>query len=151
MLFKTTIAFLFLTSTAALAENLKPDFVHWGNSVSNIQSALHGKCSAITLHNVNPPDLAGARVQTELDCEGFTFQQKAARAEFIFGNGELKMLRIATDGAGEDSLRTAMTAEYGAPDHSDTASDNYTSGGAALRHDKHQLIFYAPEIAPDIN
>jgi hypothetical protein len=149
MLFKTTLAFVLLTSSAALADNLKPDFIHWGASVSNIQTALRSKCSSITLQNINPPDLSGARVQTQLNCEGFTFQQKTAHAEFIFGNGELKLVRINTDAGDEDGLRTAMTAEYGAPDHTDAAYDGYSSGGASLRHDKHQVIFYAPEVAPE--
>jgi hypothetical protein len=150
MLFKTAIALVLLTSTAAMADNLRPSFVHWGASLSNIQAALHDRCSAITLHNVNPPDISGARVQTELDCEGFTFQQKTGHAEFVFGNGELKMVRISTDAGDEGGLKTAMTAEYGAPDHSDSAYDSYASGGAMLRHDKHQLIFYAAEIAPEL-
>lgn len=151
MFFKTALALAALVSTSALADNLKPSFVHWGASVSNIQTALRSRCASFTLHNINPPDIAGARLQTELDCEGFTFQQKTGHAEFVFGNGELKMVRINTDAGDEDGLRTAMTAEYGAPDHSDSAYDEYTSSGAALRHDKHQVIFYAAEIAPDIN
>jgi hypothetical protein len=149
MFWKTTIAFVLLTSTSALADNLKPSFVHWGAPISSVQTAIRSKCASFTLHNVNPPDISGARVQTELDCEGFTFQQKTAHAEFIFGNGELKLVRISTDAGDEDGLRAAMTAEYGRPNHSDAAFDGYTSGGAALRRDKHQLIFYAPEIAPE--
>ena len=151
MMLKTALAFLLLTSTAAMAENLRPGFVHWGASVSNIETALHDQCSSMTVHKIMPPDLSGARLQIEVDCEGFTFQQKPGHAEFVFGNGELKMVRIATDAGEEDGLRTAMTQQFGAPDHSDGAYDNYTSGGAALRRDKHQVIFYAPEIVPDFN
>lgn len=149
MFFKATIALVALTSTAALADNLKPGFVHWGVPASNIEATLRKQCSSMTVHKITPPDIAGARVQAELDCEGFTFQQKPAHAEFVFSNGELAMVRIDTDAGDEDGLRTAMTAEYGAPDHSDTAYDGYSSAGAALRHDKHQVIFYAPEIAPN--
>lgn len=149
MFFKTTTAFLLLTSTAALADNLKPSFIHWGVTASNIQAKLRSQCSSLTVHKVDPPDISGARVQTELDCEGFTFQQKSVHAEFVFSNGELMLVRINTDAGDEDGLRTAMTAEYGAPDHSDSAYDGYSSAGATLRHDKHQLVFYAPEIAPN--
>ncbi|HEY1838019.1 MAG TPA: hypothetical protein VGG36_10205 [Rhizomicrobium sp.] len=151
MIFKTALLLSALVSTSAFADSLMPGFVHWGAPISAVQTALTGKCSSLTVHRVQPPDLAGTQLEAQIDCEGFMFQQKPRHAEFVMGNGQLAMVRITT-GADEDtSLRTAMTADYGAPNHSDDVYDDFASGDAAIRHDTHQVLFYAADAAPDFS
>jgi hypothetical protein len=149
MLLRTAFALAVLASTPALADDLKPSVIHWGAPTSTMRTALTGRCTAIAMHRVDPPDLADTRVQMQIDCEGFMFQDKARHAEFVFRNGELKLVRITADAGDEPALRTAMTAEYGAPDHSDGVYDGFASSQAAIRHDTHQVVFYAADVEPD--
>ena len=108
---------------------------------------------------VDPPFLDNTRKQMQIDCESFLFQGKPRHAEFVIGDDQLKMVWIMT-GADEDgALLAAMTAEYGAPDHRNRKYDAFAAHRAALRLDRHEVLFYAangsgdtePDFAPDRN
>jgi hypothetical protein len=149
MLFRAVIVLSVLASTSAFADDLRPGFIHWGAPASVVETALRGKCSSITMHRVDPPNLADTQLQAQIDCEGFMFQQKPRHAEFVIGNGELRMVRITTDADEDASLSAAMAAEYGTPDHRDGVYDGFASADAAIRHDTHQVVFYAADAEPN--
>jgi hypothetical protein len=126
-----------------------PTVVHWGASTAQMQAALAGKCVPIIIRPVAPPFLENTKVQMQIDCENFRFRGKPRHAEFVIGDDRLKMVWIMT-GANEDAaLRAAMIAEYGPPDHRNRRYDAFVTHRAALRLDKHEVLFYAPDAAGD--
>ena len=152
------IAFAALLTAPALAgDPFMPQVIHWGATTAQMQAALNGKCEKMTTRPIDPPFLYNTKKQMQIDCEGFLFQGKPRHAEFVIGDEQLKMVWIMT-GADEDAaLRDAMVAEYGPPDHRNKAYDAFVAHRAALRLDKHEVLFYAanaagdtePDFAPD--
>jgi hypothetical protein len=150
---------LSLTAAAFGGEPFMPDVIHWGASAVEMQSALNGKCAKMVTRPIDPPFLDNTKKQMQIDCDGFVFRGKPRHAEFVIGDDRLKMVWIMTD-AGEDAaLRDAMIAEYGAPDRHNRMYDAFVAHRAALRLDRHEVLFYAanaagdtePDFAPDKN
>ena len=136
-----------------------PDVIHWGVPTAQMQAALNGRCEKMVTRPIDPPFLDNTRKQMQIDCEGFVFRGKPRHAEFVIGDDQLKMVWIMT-GADEDAaLRDAMVAEYGPPDRRNKNYDAFVAHRAALRLDRHEVLFYAanaagdtePDFAPDKN
>jgi hypothetical protein len=154
------VALVLLSASPAFArEPFMPDVIHWGASIVEMQEALKGKCEKMVTRPIDPPFLDNTREQMQIDCEGFVFRGKPRHAEFVIGDDQLKMVWIMT-GPDEDAvLRGAMVAEYGLPDRVNSKYDAFTAHRAALRHDRHEVLFYAasaagdtePDFAPDNN
>lgn len=138
-----------LTTTAFAGQPFMPDVIHWGATTAQMQAALAGKCKEMVTRPVDPPFLDSTKKQMQIDCEGFVFEGKPRHAEFVIGDDQLKMVWIMT-GADEDAaLRAKMIAEYGAPDHRNKIYDAFVAHRAALRFDKHEVLFYAANAAGD--
>jgi hypothetical protein len=154
------LAFALTMSLPVLARGgFLPAVVHWGASTADMQAALAGKCTQMVTRPIEPPFLDNTKKQMQIDCEGFAFRGKPRHAEFVIGDNQLKMVWIMT-GADEDAaLRDAMIAEYGLPDHRNKRYDAFVAHRAALRLDKHEVLFYSraaagdtePDFAPDKN
>jgi hypothetical protein len=148
-----------LVTPALAGEAFMPDVIHWGVSTVQMQSVLNGKCAKLMTRPIDPPFLDNAKKQMQIDCEGFVFRGQPRHAEFVIGDDQLKMVWIMT-GADEDAaLRDAMVTEYGLPDHVNKTYDAFVAHRAALRRDKHEVLFYTanaagdtePDFAPDKN
>ena len=136
-------------TTALAAERFMPDVIHWAASTAEMQARLAGKCAPMNTRPIVPPFLDNAKKQMQIDCENFLFFGKPRHAEFVVGDNRLKMVWIMT-GTGEDGvLRAAMTAAYGPPDHRNRRYDAFVAHRAALRLDRHEVLFYAPDAAGD--
>jgi len=85
----------------------------------------------------------------QIDCDHFQFQGKPRHAEFVIGDDRLKMVWIMTGPDEDDALRAAMIAAYGQPDHRNRRYDAFVAHRAALRLDRHEVLFYAPDAAGD--
>jgi hypothetical protein len=144
-------AFLVLCAAGSVvaAEPLMPSVIHWGASTASMQAALAGKCAPMKPRPVVPPFLDNTKAQMQIDCENFLFRGKPRHAEFVIGDGRLKMVWIMTGGDEDDALRAAMTAEYGPPDRRTKRYDAFVAHRAALRLDRHEVPFYAPDAAGD--
>ena len=146
-----------LSNAASASEPFMPGVIHWAATTAQMQTALAGKCEKMVTRPIDPPFLDNTKKQTQIDCEGFLFRGKPCHAEFVIGDEQLKLVWIMT-GADEDAaLRDAMMAEYGPPDHRNRVYDAFVAHRAALRLDKHEVLFYAanaagdtePDFAPD--
>ncbi|HSM94721.1 MAG TPA: hypothetical protein VLT91_01665 [Rhizomicrobium sp.] len=146
-----------LPGAAFAREPFMPDVIHWGATTEQMETVLAGKCKKMVTRPIDPPFLDNTRKQTQIDCEGFVFRGKPRHAEFVIGDEQLKLVWIMT-GADEDAaLRDAMVGEYGPPDHRNKVYDAFVAHRAAVRLDKHEVLFYAanaagdtePDFAPD--
>jgi hypothetical protein len=148
---RLTIGFALATfvSTPALAEPFMPGIIRWGASTTEMQSALTGKCEHMVVRKIEPPFLDNTKTQTQIDCEGFVFHGKPRHSEFVIGDEQLKLVWIMTAPNEDAELRDAMTAEYGPPDHRNETYDAFVAHRAALRLDKHEVLFYAANAAGD--
>ena len=140
---------VFAATSALAAEPFMPGVIHWGASTADVQRALAGKCSPMNTRPIVPPFLDNTKMQTQIDCENFSFRGKPRHAEFVIGDDRLKMVWIMTGADEDDALRTAMIAEYGLPDHRNRRYDAFLAHRAALRLDRHEVLFYAPDAAGD--
>jgi hypothetical protein len=139
---------LFATSAMA-AEPFMPPVIHWGASTAQMQATLAGKCAPMTTRPVVPPFLDNTKAQMQIDCENFPFRGKPRHAEFVIGDDRLKMVWIMAGPDEDDALRAAMIAAYGLPGHRNRRYDAFVAHRAALRLDRHEVLFYAPDAAGD--
>jgi hypothetical protein len=135
---------------AALAEDTSshtfaaPPVISFGSTVAATQAALEQSCKPQRLRRIDPPFLDGVkREQMQIDCEAFAFQGAARHAEFVFRDDALEMVWIMTAASEDAALEQAMTAAYGAPTQRNETYVVYGTARAALRLDKHELLFYS--------
>jgi hypothetical protein len=137
-------------ATASAEGFARPRLIRWGASVTSIEAALKGRCVTSRLRRIDPPflDVIKDR-QVQIDCEGFVFQGRPRHAEFVFGDDRLGMVWIMVGAEETPGLLARMTAAYGPPDRRNARYDAFTHARAALRHDRAEVLFYAPERAGD--
>jgi hypothetical protein len=138
-----------LVSAPGSADPFMPEVIHWGASTAEMQAFLAGKCEQMVVRKVDPPFLDNTKKQTQIDCEGFVFLGKPRHSEFVIGDERLKMVWIMTAPDEDAELRGAMIAEYGQPDHRNKTYDAFVAHRAALRLDRHEVLFYAANAAGD--
>ena len=133
----------------AMVEPFMPGVIRWGASTAEMQAVLKGKCERMVVRKVDPPFLDNTKTQTQIDCEGFIFRGKPRHSEFVIGDEQLKLVWIMTAPDEDAELRGAMIAEYGAPDQRNKTYDAFVAHRAALRLDRHEVLFYAANAAGD--
>jgi hypothetical protein len=138
-------------AAAGEASFTKPEVIIYGASVAEIARALNGVCISRQTRRINPPFQKDvAREQMQIDCEGFPFQNGSRHAEFVFRDDALMMVWIMTGKTEDAALEQAMTATYGSPKKRGRTYLEYKKGLAALRLDKHEVLFYGPAMAREI-
>ena len=121
-----------------------PASISFGAGVAATATALAESCKPVRLRRIDPPFLDGVqREQMQIDCEGFAFQGAPRHAEFVFRDDALVMVWIMTTPAEDASLEQAMTAAYSAPTLRNSTYVVYGAQRAALRLDKHEVLFYS--------
>ena len=130
----------------------KPDLMRWGATQTELETALQGKCGkSINARSIVPPFLENIQTrQMQIDCDGFMFFGKPRWVEFVIGDDSLEMVWIMTAKEEEVALLAAMTEAYGAPTMSSANYVAFTNNGAALRLDKPEVLFYAPDVAAGV-
>jgi hypothetical protein len=135
----------------AAAAPFQPPEVRFGATTAQVQASLAGKCTQMTTRGIDPPFLPRIKdKQVQVDCEGYLFQGKPRHAEFVIGDDRLEMVWIMHTAPEDDAIRTAMVADYGAPDHHNKVYDAFAGHRAALRLDKHEVLFYAADLDADM-
>jgi hypothetical protein len=86
----------------------------------------------------------------QIDCDGFPFLGKARWAEFVIGDDSLEMVWIMTAADEDRTILKVMTAAYGPPTRRNGKYDAFTRDRAALRHDRHEVLFYSEKLAPSM-
>lgn len=144
----TTAAVL---GAASAAPSFQPDEVRFGATAAQVAASLTGKCAKMTTRRIDPPFLPRiADKQLQIDCDGYVFQGKPRHAEFVIGDDRLEMVWIMHTAPEDDAIRAAMVAAYGPPDHRNKAYDAFAEHRAALRLDKHEVLFYAADLGADM-
>jgi hypothetical protein len=149
MIRELCFAAVFVSSSAVAAEPFMPSLIRWGASTAAMQESLTGKCAPMTTRPVVPPFLDNTKAQMQIDCENFQFRGKPRHAEFVIGDDRLKIVWIMTGPDEDDALLSAMIAAYGPPDRRNKHYDAFVAHRAALRLDRHEVLFYAPDAAGD--
>lgn len=141
------VVFLAAATCPALAEPFaKPDEIRFGASAADMHIALKGKCKTENLRPIDPPFLPDVKdKQVQIDCDGYVFMGKPRWAEFVIGDDRLQMVWIMTGKDEDGTLYNAMIAAYGTPSYRGKDYDMFQTHRAALRRDKHEILFYAPE------
>jgi len=121
-----------------------PASISFGAGVAAAQTGLGQSCRPQRLRRIDPPFLDDVkREQMQIDCEAFVFQGAPRHAEFVFRDDALVMVWIMTTPAEDASLEQAMTGAYGAPTLRNSTYVVYGAQRAALRLDKHEVLFYS--------
>lgn len=126
----------------------RPAEIKWGATVAAIERALRGKCTAMRTRRIDPPFLDNIRDrQMQIDCDGFDFAGAPRDAEYVFGDDALKMVWILTGAADQNRILAAMQARFGEITKRNANYIAFEKANAALRLDKPEVLFYAPELA----
>lgn len=132
---------------AAPANFARPAQIVWGATVAATERALDGLCATRRTRRIDPPFLDGVKDrQMQIDCDGFAFQGAGRHAEFVFRDDRLEMVWIMHQATEDAPMEQAMTAALGQPNRRGTLYVQYPAAGAALRLDKHEVLFYAPTL-----
>lgn len=125
----------------------KPDDIRFGATLAQMQTLLGNDCKSSNTREINPPFLHNVKTrQMQIDCEGFDFQGKPRHAEFVFGDDVLMMVWIIVTPEERTPIEQAMTSVYGKPNQHNAKYLAYTQKHAALRLDRSEALFYAPEL-----
>jgi tetratricopeptide (TPR) repeat protein len=125
-----------------------PAAIRWGASIAQMQKALTGKCSSANTRRIDPPFLDNVHdKQMQIDCEGFSFAGAPRHAEFVFGDDALKMVWVMTTEAEQNQLLNALGARFGSSTNRNVNYVAFEKNQTALRLDKAEVLFYAPELA----
>lgn len=143
-------ALILLTSLSytATGNPLKPGSIAFGTSPTEAEELLRGQCNTITRKAIDPPQLPGTRTSHEqIDCAGYWLGGKHRLAEFVFRDERLVMIWVLIEEpevAGADMM---MRQLFGKPSHENAAFTAFAGDHTALRKDKPEFLFYAPEMA----
>jgi len=127
----------------------RPAVIRFGATVAEMQAVLKGICATMRTRRIDPPFLPNvADRQMQIDCDGFPFLGKPRWAEFVIGDDSLEMVWIMMGPGEDDAILNVMTAAYGPPTRRNQKYDAFTRARAALRHDRHEVLFYSDKLAP---
>ena len=126
----------------------RPPVIRWGATVAQTRRALGDACISVNTRRIDPPFLDNVHdKQMQIDCEGFSFAGAPRHAEFVFGDDRLKMVWIMTTAAEANALSAALSARFGEITHRNANYIAFEKAQVALRLDKSEVLFYAPELA----
>ena len=129
---------------SAPASVMKPDTIRFDERLVDAQQRLDDVCESLTLRQIEPVQIPGVAVQTQLDCQGLEMAGAERLAEFVYGDGQLYMVWVLVDAEELDGLASSMAQVYGAPSHSSDVFSAFTQHRTALRRDVPEILFYAP-------
>lgn len=134
----------------AVADNvLRPGDVAFGAGVDQIRAQLMPTCSKIDSRAFDPPQLPGAETShIQLDCAGYPYGGKPRLAEFVFRDDQLVLVWILIDEGELAGADMVMRQLLGSPSHASDIFTAFTHERTALRKDKPEFLFYAPEMGP---
>jgi hypothetical protein len=134
-----------------LADGLKPSVIRYGATVAEMQTALAGLCKTMRPRHVEPPSLPDVKdKQVQMDCDGLPFLGKPRRAEFIFRDDSLEMVRVLTTAEEQGSILRLMTDANGPPTQRNNRYIAFTNNRTALRLDRPEVLFYSEKLAPHV-
>lgn len=146
----TAAAALLLSASfnLASANPLQPAVIDFTGSLDVMRASLGPHCSRMEERLIEPAQLPGTRdSHVQIDCHGFEYGGKARLAEFVFRDGAFVLVWVLTEAAEAPGLEAALQAMLGAPSHQSPTFTAFTGHRTALRKDKPELLFYAPDMA----
>lgn len=136
-------------SYSAFGNPLKPENIEFGTSPSKAGELLKGQCDKITTKAFDPPQLPGTQFShMQIDCTGYWLGGKRRLAEFVFRDERLVMIWILIEEPEVVGADMMMRQLFGKPSHENPAFTAFAGDQTALRKDKPEFLFYAPEMAP---
>ena len=134
--------------TAYASSPLLPDTIKFDESLNEARERLKSICDEISEDVISPAQIPNTKDrQLQLNCEGYQFQGKARKAEFIFRDGELMLVWILTTAEEEKGLEGWMRA-VAKPDFVASEFTAFTDQNMALRKVPHEVLFYSDAVAP---
>jgi hypothetical protein len=138
----------------AKTDSIRPAVVKIGAHLEESTSRLKPLCTKLDARQIKPAFLVLREFvkvrQMQLDCDGFQFAGGPRWAEFIFADDSLAMVWILTEARDEADLLRQMTKAYGAPTHRNEKFIAFAEFGAALRTDRPEVLFFAPDLKRNI-
>ena len=93
----------------------KPAAFEFGATVAQIDSNLEGECEAKTLREITPPQIPGATLHQQIDCQGFEYFGDKRLAELVFGDDKLLLVWVLVNEEDLDPMDEAFTGKFGDP------------------------------------
>ena len=142
-----------LAGAPALAQPLVglPAGVHFGASLAETQAAVTPICPKLNVRRIDPPflDVVKDR-QMQIDCDGLMFQGKPRHVEFVIGDDRLGMIWLMVGADETPAVIDALAKAYGPAQRVNARYSTFPGHGAAYRHDRSEILFYAAERAGDV-
>jgi hypothetical protein len=146
----TAMALVLVMCTSAWNERdpFRPEIIQFGTGTAELESVLKPLCKkGQRTRPIDPPFLPNVKnQQLQIDCEGFEFMGAPRWAEFVIGDGELKMVWIMVEAHEQDSIATAMEEAYGPPSHRNENYIAFSQNRAAWRFQPAEVLFYSAEL-----
>jgi hypothetical protein len=134
-----------------LADGFKPAVARYGATVAEMQASLAGVCKAGKPRPVEPPSLPGVKAaQVQIDCDGFPFLGRPRRAEFVFRDDSLELVRVITTADEQGSILKSLTDANDPPTERNDRYVAFAANRTVLRLDRPEVLFYSEKLAPHV-
>lgn len=134
--------------TAYASSPLLPVSIKFDESLNEARERLRGLCKEVSEEVISPAQIPNTKDrQLQINCEGYLFQGKTRKAEFIFRDGELMLVWILTTAEEEKELESWMRS-VADPDFVASEFTAFTNQNMALRKVPHEVLFYSDTVAP---
>jgi hypothetical protein len=134
-----------------LADGLKPGVVRYGATVAEMQTRLASVCKTAKPRPVEPPYLPDVKAaQVQLECDGLPFLGRPRRAEFIFRDDSLELVRVITTADEQGSILKSLTDANDPPTERNSRHVAFAANRTVLRLDRPEVLFYSERLAPHL-
>ena len=136
-----------LVAVEPVAASGPPAVAQFGASIEELTDRLSDACSSLVRRADIPPSLPTARQdQVRFDCDGLDFAGRPRTAAFVFGDGRLDMVSIATDPDERAGFIGTFTELYGPPAEGIGALTMFLDAGAGVSDEPSQVFFMSDRL-----
>lgn len=126
---------------------LKPDFLVFGDSLSQIKAYLTKEGYAFEQKSISPIQLPTAKKsQIQLDVQGISYGGKERFVELIFADQILDMMWILTEADEEEIIKSHFEKVYGKATHVMPGAWFHLNDGLGLRNEPHEVSFLSERL-----
>lgn len=124
-----------------------PGFIRFGETKTIIIPELQNVCTIDTIKEHQQVQLPTVQIsQTQIDCSGFLYAGKTRKAEFIFSDNKLDLVRIITEAGEEQNFIIAYSQTYGEPSHKKNDITFFMKDGIGVSSNPSEILLISDRL-----
>lgn len=141
-MWRLLLALAFSSAVQAQDQITKPEYLRFGASLVEVQSALTSKCAALNTRSISPITAPLAKEsQVQIDCEGFRYGGAERKMELVFQDDQLDIIWILLAEEELPLFKQEFTQAYGEPSFEIDFGTVFLQANAAVRIQPPEVLF----------